>query len=451
MLDSPVSGGVVARETAAVAMDVAVRVAERLADPRRVRDVACAPGNEGLFGDAPWSAASVSHGFAGTVLLFGELDRALPGSGWDAVARDHVVELLRAVEADGLTTAGVSAGAAGVSMALWSVSRGGTRYGRAAVKLDGLVVERTHRLVDEAQRLEDGTAMQAFDAIGGLAGIAGYLLRRPDVPGAPGATARALAHLAGLAQPLDLGGGTVRPGWWVPAERQFTADDVASYPHGCANVGLAHGIAGPVATLALASLSGLGVDGQDDALRAMASWLAARHRDVGDGPLWPPRLGPDELDEIPSELLHRRASWCYGAPGIARALHLAGRALDDRRLAALAVDAATAVFSRDRATWDLEAATICHGTGGLLQFALRMAADTGDARLAQHADALAQEVAAAYDDGAPFGYRDVERQGERAVVVDKAGMLEGAAGVALALCSAGSPRAPLWDRALLLA
>jgi hypothetical protein len=43
----------------------------------------------------------------------------------------------------------------------------------------------------------------------------------------------------------------------------------------------------------------------------------------------------------------------------------------------------------------------------------------------------------------------VERRGDQAVSFDKAGMLEGAAGVALALCSVSGRRPAVWGAALL--
>ncbi|KJS51707.1 hypothetical protein VM98_35680, partial [Streptomyces rubellomurinus subsp. indigoferus] len=68
-------------------------------------------------------------------------------------------------------------------------------------------------------------------------------------------------------------------------------------------------------------------------------------------------------------------AWCYGTPGAARALFLAGTALGraDWRDAAVA---APADALADPAAWHLAGARLCHGTGGRLRSVLRIAQDS---------------------------------------------------------------------------
>ena len=185
-------------------------------------------------------------------------------------------------------------------------------------------------------------------------------------------------------------------------------------------------------------------------MRYMSDWIVGRHFADDFGPLWPPRVALEHLDVL--VLDSTRPSWCYGVPGLARALYLAGRALADGTLCDLSLAALKGVFRRERASWSLESPTVCHGRAGLLQITMRMAHDTGDAELRRWVASLTADLVAAFDETAPFGYRNVERIGDKVALVDKVGVLEGVSGVALALNSAAAPeKSPLWDAALLVA
>ena len=437
-VDAPVAGR---------ALRTAAAVADRLADPDAVRAVVCADGNVGVFADHPWNPLGLSHGYPGTMLLFGELDRQFPDQGWDRKGRAHVLALLRELESAGFPEASLFGGGAGISLALWALSRDRSRYRPAADKLDAALLAGTERLLGEIGLLDGGSSMAAYDAIQGIAGITRYLLVMPD--GSP-VLRLALEYLVSLARPLEIDGRSV-PAWYVPADRQFTAADQATFPHGNVNVGLSHGIAGPLAVLAIAWQLGSRVPGQQQAIQALADWLVDQQTDDGTGPVWPPRIAAEALDGPGAVLPHLQPSWCYGVPGIARALHLAGQALGEASYSRTALAAGLAVLDRQRDRDRLEAPTVCHGKAGLLQFLLRMHDDTGNPGLRAGATELTAQLVDAFDETVPFGYQDLEQHAGSAVRLDKAGVLEGAAGVALALCSAGSRQPPVWDYALLLA
>ncbi|TCO62190.1 lanthionine synthetase LanC family protein [Actinocrispum wychmicini] len=177
--------------------------------------------------------------------------------------------------------------------------------------------------------------------------------------------------------------------------------------------GMAHGAGGPLAALALLHLHR--VPGVRPALRALAD-----------------RLRTAEVAQV---------SWCTGALGVARALWLAGRALDDAELRAFATDMALA-------DTDYRTPTLCHGTAGALLVSALFWWDTGDERHRVHADRLCTRLLDAYEPASLFGFRDVESLG---ALVDNPGVLLGAAGVALVLRAVTASRPPAWARLFLLA
>jgi hypothetical protein len=143
-----------------------------------------------------------------------------------------------------------------------------------------------------------------------------------------------------------------------------------------------------------------------------------------------------------------RATWCYGAPGVARSLWLAGLASDTAEYRDVAIAAIRASVARPREGQGRPSPTFCHGTAGLLQIVLRFAVDTGLRDLAAAADSLTEELLAAHRPDSLLGYQNME-PGD--ALVDQPGLLDGATGVALALLSAGGQAPGSWDRMFLLA
>jgi hypothetical protein len=228
-----------------------------------------------------------------------------------------------------------------------------------------------------------------------------------------------------------------------------------AYPEGNLNCGLAHGIPGPLALLALAHEAGIVVDGLSEAVESLATWIVSNRLDDEWGANWPTAIAivrdPDGTRHpaapASSPFGPSHAAWCYGSPGIARTLWQAGRALSRADFQALAIEAVEAIARRPAPARKIQSPTFCHGTAGLLQIVLRFAFDTGSESICNSARTLTDEVLGKYETSSLLGYRSVELRGAR---VDQPGLLDGAPGVALTLLAAAMPVAPEWDALFLL-
>lgn len=440
---------VLAGELAAAAVFAAREVAARLRDPSRVEAAAAATLAQTAFPQAAaWSPASVSQGYAGLALLWGYLDDVFPGEGWDATAKAHLELAVRGAEAGPHGGPGLFAGTSGLAFAAWRLSRGGTRYRRLLGALDGEVARRAAEAAGRVLHAE-AVGVGDFDAISGLSGTGAYLLCRRHEPGVEDALAavvRALLHLGAVEDGI--------PRWHTPHRLLWDEAVRARYPLGNANCGLAHGIPGPLAFLSLACLGGVEVPGLPERVAAMADWLCRNRVDDAWGVNWPTvaplaeaggRLAcppPASTGEPTS-----RCAWCYGSPGVARALWLAGAALGRDAYRDLAVSALEAVFRRPVAERRIDSPTFCHGVAGLLQVALRFAHDAGEGRFAEASRALARQLLGAYRPESRLGFRNLELPGRE---TDQPGLLDGAPGVALVLLAAATGVEPAWDRLFLL-
>jgi len=427
--------------------DAVCLVAERLASPEAVGEIASRESNrEPVYGASVWNPASLSHGLPGTAMLFAVLARSDPA--WMTVAHRHI-----AAAADQLSTNPSNGLFAGPAALLAVVQQLPTHYQTLRRNLLRWVAADQKRRLDAClSRDAAGVGWHHYDVINGLGGTARLLL--VDEPDAALATLR---YLVQLTRPIEVDG-TVVPGWWVPSDQQPTPEDSAQYPRGDFNLGLAHGITGVLAVLSCAAESDVVVPGLDEAANRIAEWLLARRQFDDLGAQWPCRIGwDDEIAPDAAPGLLTRAAWCYGTAGVAHTLYRAGRVFGKPAWQSAAASALRELLHRPEGTWLLDGPTICHGYSGLLRIIQRLAAATGDAEFRSAQDALTRRILTFMDEECPFGFAHVvpdspygwqHASGQRRL--DIAGLLEGAAGVALVL--EGTDPAPIadWDTALLL-
>jgi lantibiotic biosynthesis protein len=441
-------------------------VAERLAAPDRIAHIAGRQDNvDPTFRSAMWDPVSLAVGHPGVALLYGEL--AAHDARWLPHAQGHLRAAMQALPAR--PSNGLHYGPAAVLAAAQTVAAGSRHNGDLRRRLaEWLANDQLSRVQLWAQRRRHGPAgvgWSAYDVVNGLTGTGRLLLDSVDDPAETSplverAVRETLSHLVTLSEPV-LDRDRRRPGWWVPRDLQPVPQDQEEYPRGDVNLGLAHGIPGPLMLLCLAAERERSVPGQPEAIARIAGWLVEHVAHDDHGPYWPARISVDQLDRGERGGFTRSA-WCYGAPGVAGALHRAGTLLHRPDWAALAVDALLAVTRRPPASRRLAGPTVCHGSAGLQQVLLRAGQASGDRRLLTAAEDLGRDVLAFADPELPFVFGHwvpASPQGWQESsahhVLDGAGVLEGASGVACALLSLLDPegrrhRPCQWDRVLLL-
>ncbi|MFB4196746.1 lanthionine synthetase C family protein [Streptomyces carpaticus] len=408
--------------------ELALSTARALLNPERV-----------VAALTPQAAAALSDGLSGTALLHACLSRLGPEFAtaadrhWEEAAR-----LLGRASPNGIYT---GPGALAASLIIGSgyladPSRHRTAISKGTAWLSARAQGLAHHQTARTNHGRPGAPWAVYDVIRGLSGIGRVLLAAQAAgyqeEADPGLTA-ALTTLTTLI--LTKHGR--HPGWWLPAEDHPRT--VTVHPSGAATTGLAHGIAGPLAFLSISHTAGQSVPGQDQAIHTAAAWLLDWQDSTGS---WPPFITGAELDDTtPQHRAGRRHAWCYGAPGIGRALALAGDAVHERSLAHAGREAIQRLASAPPDGWDTEGPGLCHGSAGILQASTRTGQPVGSAArsLVQHVNA--QTI---------FQFQQVES----GVMLDNPGFLAGAAGAALALAEAAgvveSQVSTAWDALLLL-
>ncbi|WP_262401988.1 lanthionine synthetase C family protein [Actinomadura sp. CNU-125] len=394
----------------------------------------------------PWWRQSLAHGAPGIALL--HIERAASGLGPWQRAHDWL-----AYAARGPLTTGFDShlfyGAPAVAHALaCAADRLPGAYAGALDHLDQVIAKDARLRVDTALAWLDAghlPSLAEFDLIRGLTGLGSYLLRRaPDSK----TTRAVLEYLVRLTEPVKDGEETL-PGWWTISSPD--GHENSRFQGGHANYGVAHGIGGPLALLALAAQRRVTVDGHFEAIDRICAWLDRWRTDTPSGPIWPYWINRPQLRAGRRSVSgSQRSGWCYGTAGLARAQQLAAIATGDtdrRTMAERAVVLSLTDPAQRSATAD---PSLCHGFAGLAHIAARAATDsTPD--IAERLHALIPGLL----DAVHLYLADPQRA--TAAVVGEAGcgpaFLEGAAGVALATLApteTGLPRSG-WDSCLLVA
>ena len=378
-------------------------------------------------------AYGLASGYSGLALAFDELARCDPDGPWRGLAGRALRGAVEAIPAH--AGPGMLDGLAGVAFCAARLAAGAARPLPLLERLDAMLVDAGPGLLAPlggAEPLPGGS----WDHIAGVTGLGAYLLGRREREQTRALLESVLDALAARAQAApDLSGYRALPD--ARTERPARID-----------TGLSHGVAGPLALLALAAREGIEVAGQREAVAELGGWLVAKASADPAGPRWPPWVALAD-DGVSAEQpgLDPRPAWCYGSGGIAWALWNAGDCLQESGWRAAALDGLERALDLDPAERRLPSLTLCHGVAGTLQITMRLAQRTGSAELWARADALAGELLAAFDASSPYGIRDIDQNGATA---DRPGLLTGAAGVVLTLCTVGSSDASGWDRALLL-
>ena len=428
------------RQALRTARDTLSRISDRKEACRLCRVL---PGPPGLRRNRSWKRHDLACGDAGHALAYGHVHRIWPHEGWEKLTDRYLQEAIKGIKKSSAAPLGLFEGITAVTFALRYSVR--PQYQKNLAALEERLFTETRAWLSTLPR-RGGVAVHEYDVISGLSGIGRYLLEASG----ESATAEKLLRKV-LRVFIDWTSIEKTTGFYTP--REFVSGfEVVHKPDlagGYVNCGLAHGVPGPLALMALSHRKGLEVDGLPEAIDKLSRWLIARFRETRWGPDVPYYLPlvPEDSKDLPS-----RTAWCYGNAGVARALQLAGVALKDSEFRLHSLDLMHSIIRRPARARKAPAATLCHGLAGLLQVTLRYLQDgqyseQPDPSLFRFANRTLRSILNQFDESSSTGFRNFEPG--TGWVADP-GFLEGSTGVALVLLGSCSETESDWDQVLLL-
>ncbi len=373
---------------------------------------------------------SLASGSAGLTLFYTYLAEEAVDDRWADVASgylDHMIESVPRISAWPSLYSGFTGAA-------WTLE-----HLKGRLLEDG--EEEASREIDDTllALLSHGAWPGDYDLINGLVGFGVYALEILPRPAGRECLGLLLGQLERLADERPEGmAWHTRPELLPDHQRRV-------FPAGNHNLGLAHGVPAVAAFLGALGAADFEPDRVRRLLEPTVAWLLAQELGPARGTCFPHWIA-DDIEPRPSRL-----AWCYGDPGVAMALLLAARLAGDsaweHEARRIALDAAR----RPEAESGIQDAGLCHGSAGLGHLFARFYQATGET---PHAEAARFWYRRALEMRRPGegvgGYLAYKAMaGEEPAWRAARGLLEGAAGIGLALLAEVSAAEPAWDRVLM--
>lgn len=211
------------------------------------------------------------------------------------------------------------------------------------------------------------------------------------------------------------------------------------------NLGLAHGVPGIMSIISLFHTY-IKTQLKDDSratILKISNWLLSLHFDFPNSSARFPFSFGDNETPFPTSI-----RWCYGDLGIAHSLYLSGINIGDKRLKHEGIELAKRCIGRNSESQNIVDAHLCHGTAGIAHIYNRFYNSSHENLFKDAATFWFEETFRKFNPKFEFGFQ--AWKGEQYGWQDFPGLLEGSAGIGLALSSAISEVEPKWDRCLLL-
>ena len=178
-------------------------------------------------------------------------------------------------------------------------------------------------------------------------------------------------------------------GWTVPGfhyiPSRFEAENMGTLaPNGCVNYSMSHGIAGTLGALSFAYRKRPNSDVRKTMEVLIAEFLHARYY-VDGVAYWPGRITIEQYLSGEQQRFPSRMSWCYGSPGILRALYLAADALSIEDIKRFSVNEMAKIATMDTSKYLFDSPIVCHGLAGVALVMRSMYNDTQNGTFADKA------------------------------------------------------------------
>lgn len=399
------------------------------------------------FQSPPWSPVTLAYGYPALICCFAEMNHFFPDQKWDLLSRQCIEKLISEIKTKGVANDSMFSGYAGICFALDMASQKNHLYHRLRKQLHTNLLERVQiRYLKPLQHFIDTSQPvfpRLYDTVSGVIGVLAYLLNHADEKETLSCILHILRVLVNLTEPIEINGSAV-PGWFIASKDIPQSRGDMSHLFGTFDTGLAHGISGVLAILAKASLLGISVPGQIEAMQRIICWLQAHRTDIGAfKEVWPAYIHFQDQKEVVSQSSYRDG-WCYGAPGIAFSLFLAGCALKDTSIYDYAVDAMESVCQRFATQNMLSCPTICHGLSGLSTIVHQMHLATKSEIFLNTSTRISENILKKYNKEFPFGFKTDLSYKNKELFIDNPGLMDGAVGVVLSLLFQLSDRPRPW-------
>jgi lantibiotic modifying enzyme len=395
---------------------------------------------------------SFADGYSGLATIFGYANEIFPDSGYDLLAHKYLKASIEQIESTKAPKPlGAFSGLTGIAFAALYLSGDSGSYKSLLTSLDNIILKNTEELAIKLKSSKEGLARYYFDVISGATGIGAYLLMRgqKESLAALDKILDAMIYLIGKNEDLLY--------FYTPNIHLFDWEKQI-FKSGVLDCGMAHGVAGPLSLMSLAYMHDVKREGMKESIEQICDLLVKRAKISKDETDMPgiveierhdDKMGI-ELEEkikLSNQFIPTRVAWCYGNPGISRALYLGGRAIKREKYIENAISGMKTAYKKMRDKEIVDSPTFCHGIAGILEITLRFMNDTNQSLFREQGILLLNQLYEMNQEDSLLGYKNISFDRK---LEDNCGMLEGTSGIIMTLLAATSNIEPACDRIFLI-
>ncbi|MGL5576555.1 MAG: lanthionine synthetase C family protein [Sarcina sp.] len=308
-------------------------------------------------------------------------------------------------------------GVTGFGMAIYLASRKKQKYEALLKSFNKIIIHHTKMLLKMITKDIDNLKESHYELIQGISGQLAYLLNFKEDPQIEEIIKEGLEYLINIIEPDETG---------VP---KYLIKNKNIYKEGII------------------------IKNQQKAIKDTLDFLKEFSYTEGQNVWWYGRVKKEDYLEKNKTAVKNRASWCYGTPGIGRAMYIAAVAIDDIEMKNFAIDALKGLAKINVKEYDLISPTICHGYAGILIVFDSMYKETNDIVFKEACNKLIDLIFEYYDKNFEFVFpdRNISFKNNFEILEKKSlGLLEGSLGVLLSLLSVINIEDMEWKRILLI-
>ncbi|MGN8646720.1 lanthionine synthetase C family protein [Gracilibacillus sp. HCP3S3_G5_1] len=356
--------------TNTVLIEMCLEKVKKFKDPDRIK-------SDNIIGDLEEKdLLSIAYGYPGIIVMFAELDAFFPNEGWDKVTHEYMKNLKKLLEQNSISDISLFHGLAGINYSVQLASKKGTRYQKIIKELDTLLINKASFFLMNVKKinsnLELGTSEFGYDLITGITGIGTYILKFKKQNLYP-LLKDILTFLIELSTNIKTTKGQV-PAFITSPKAMIVESDRVKYPNGYLNLGIAHGISGPLALLSRAYLEGITVKEHLSSIIYISN-LLSDHFNFDKNGLYIQRIVTLEQmleEQRDKEKETRFDAWCYGGFGVSYSLLLAYQATYNTKIKYNLIELLKGILSCSIEEWSIKTPILCHGYAGNMQIINRL-------------------------------------------------------------------------------
>lgn len=271
-----------------------------------------------------------------------------------------------------------------------------------------------------------------YDVISGLSGIASYLLL---IDGYENSVKEIFKILISICGNKKINGKDM-PKWHIKSSN-LDEETRANYPEGYLNLGLAHGIAGPLSILSKGYKKGIIVEGQKEAILSIIKEYKTFAYLLDGSYYWDKQLGVKDYWEQFKKCDKAREGWCYGNIALARILSIACEAIENKAIKEWADEIIEEKAKRGINEYNLISPTLCHGYAGVMSIFSQIEIRGRSPSIINIIDTIREKIYTMFESTSKYGFFDIEIRSLNGCYIitkeDENKFLIGAGGVVLAL------------------